>query len=130
MIEGHAPIKLTAAIEELFRFLDDRGHVVPGLQVALVELSAQGLLPTGQYAVKPGALQTVEEYAERFAALQRAGFAWLNVTCLGVANQRLIVGVELPSTRTGAARPSINYSGPENRVLKAGWSAAGVLRVE
>lgn len=123
-------MKLTAALAELFRFLAERGHVVPRLQLAVVELSPQELLPSGQYAVKRGALQTVEEYGERFEKLQRAGFPWLNMTCVGVADERLVVGVELPSTPTGAPKPSINYSGPENRVLNAGWSAAAVLRVE
>jgi hypothetical protein len=73
-----------------------------------------------------------EQYEARFDELMKVGFPWMNVTCLGVIDGMLLVGVELPRVAPPepAKRTSINLSGPMAKVLNSGWSAEEVLSIE
>jgi len=122
-------MNLAVALRQLFTFVVERGHEVPKHEIAMLELLPSSLGADGRYKVQRDELRTVEEYAPRFATLGASGFPWINLTCLGVIDEQLVVGVELPASPTGAARTSLNYSGPEKRVLDSEWSASALLDV-
>jgi hypothetical protein len=69
-------------------------------------------------------------YAERFAELAVAGYAWLNLHAAGLlAGSILLVTVERPpGGSTGVVRTSINISGPPNFVrARQRWSVDDLL---
>src|SRR5262245_57682659 len=89
----------------------ERGYVAPGEDGR-------------QILIAPEAPRPAAEYAARFAELLRAGHAWINLHGAGVADGRLLVGVEFPqATGAPAASTSVNLSGPTQPVLERdGWA--------
>jgi hypothetical protein len=60
-----------------------------------------------------------------------SGLPWLNVSCIGVVNDKLIVTIELAHASSDVSnRTSVNYSGPPKVVLEHGWDAAQVLAIQ
>lgn len=77
-----------------------------------------------------GRFQLHDEYEERFHALLREGFAWLNVSCYGLLQGALVVAIEVPGSHsTRGRRTSVNYSGPTAAVVEHNWDATTVLAV-
>jgi hypothetical protein len=59
------------------------------------------------------AMHSVTDYEARFESLLATGYAWLNLSALGVLDDELLVCVELPRDSVGAyGRTSVNFSGP------------------
>ena len=79
------------------------------------------------------ALTTAEAYASRFEALLTAGYAWINLSALGVLGEHLLVSVELPREPVGipAGRTSVNLSGPPlgARTRACIWDASVRMRL-
>lgn len=59
-------------------------------------------------------------YADRFDELLGAGYSWLNLSIIGILNEELIVGIEIPRESSGvpAGKTSVNMSGPMRFVQK------------
>lgn len=59
-------------------------------------------------------LRTVEAFEPRFEALLQAGYAWINLSALGVLGGELLVSVEVPRDTSSVpyGRTSVNLSGP------------------
>jgi hypothetical protein len=73
-----------------------------------------------------------DEYAARFAHLLEAGYGWINLSCYGLLDERLVVAVELPRDPAGVppGKTSVNYSGPPlDAAGQPAWDrAASLLR--
>jgi hypothetical protein len=97
--------------------------------VTMIEISGKASLdPTGRLLVPPEMFASVEGYAARFEQLLDLGFPWINLSCMGVLRDKLVVAVELPSEHAGPApRTSINLSGPPRAVLDNNWDASWAL---
>ena len=77
-------------------------------------------------------ITTPEEYATRFEELTRSGLAWVNMSCYGVYDGRVLVVIELPEKALEANSPvvtSVNYSGPVHGVSQNGWDVSRVLAI-
>jgi hypothetical protein len=71
------------------------------------------------------------DYEARFDELMKAGLPWLNVSCYGVEDGVLIVGIEVPAAGAKpSSRTSVNLSGPAAKVIGSGWKADQVLSIE
>jgi hypothetical protein len=79
------------------------------------------------------AMKTAESYAPRFERLLAAGYAWINLSALGVLGEHLLVCVELPREPVGilAGRTSVNLSGPplDARTRACIWDASVRFRL-
>ena len=79
------------------------------------------------------ALKTVEAYASRFDALLAAGYAWINLSALGVYGEDLLVCVELPRGPVGVTVgcTSVNLSGPplDEQTRASAWDASARIRL-
>jgi hypothetical protein len=125
---------LSNCLENLFAFLSKRGLVPPLQDVRIVEIPPGTLVnDEGRVRISPDALYTVADFEPRFERLSNLGLPWINVTCYGVYQRFLIIGIETPNVPRNAvpaARTSINYSGPSARVLKHEWNALEEVAIE
>lgn len=59
---------------------------------------------------------------------------WINLSCFGVYEGFMIIGVEVPNSPPRAPRPkprtSVNYSGPPAFVLENGWDASLIMTLD
>jgi len=84
------------------------------------ELHRDGADEAGHPIVDRGSLRAASDYEGRFAELEAAGYDWINLSLYGSLQGKPLVVVELPSRAVGAARPSINFSGPTRAVSAQG----------
>jgi hypothetical protein len=62
--------------------------------------------------VSAAELMTVEAFQRPFESALHSGYAWVNLTALGVLDGSLVVALERPRATTGALQTSVNMSGP------------------
>lgn len=115
------PRTFAEALETLFDSLERL--TLPARRALVVEL---GLEPG---SVRREEFREPADYEARFQELLAAGFPWINVSCYGLYEGRLLVVVELPREATGAARTSVNYSGPMRVVLEHDWDVSHALTI-
>jgi hypothetical protein len=76
----------------------------------------------------------VAEYEDRFDELMNAGLPWINMSCYGVHDGILIIGIESArpqnAQRGPVGRTSVNYAGPPVAVVQHGWDANEALTIE
>lgn len=125
---------LSNCLDDLFGFLSKLGLVPPSQDVRIAEIP-QGALVTaeGRIRISRAALYTTADFEPRFERLRSLGLPWINVSCYGVYERFLIIGIEVPNRPPDAApasRTSINYSGPPARVLEHEWNALQAIVVE
>ncbi|MEY4548071.1 MAG: hypothetical protein RL685_4266 [Pseudomonadota bacterium] len=108
------------------------GTPLPDADVLILEIYSDLFVdPRGRIHVRREDLREPEDYEPRLAALQRKGCPWINVTCYGLWDRRLIVGVEFPkANQRPSSSTSLNYSSAPCLVLEHGFSADVVLLVE
>jgi hypothetical protein len=125
---------LTTNLEELFKFLNERRQTPPLLDVRLIEITRRTPYDDrGRLRIRNDSLQSPADYESRFEELMQSGLPWLNMSCYGVYQGFLIIGIELPNDmpRKGALRrPSVNYSGPPNSVIQQGWDLIESMVIE
>lgn len=123
---------LSDALQGLLEFLKKQGTPPPTLEMSVVEVSAGTETDErGRLRIERSELRDPSDYETRFEALIKSGLPWLNVSCIGVSDSKLIVTVELPRVSSDvSARTSVNYSGPSKAVLEHGWDAAQVLALQ
>jgi hypothetical protein len=80
--------------------------------------------------VKRDALLLPELFEGRFDELLSAKRRWVNLNCVGVDGDSLIVSVEpgAPAETTGPT--SVNYSGPTAAAVQNDWRASASLLIE
>lgn len=121
--------KFAEAVEGLLDFLEKVGSIPPTKAVSVLEVRPDTPIDKqGRLIVRRNELREPSEYEERFEALMRSGLSWVNVGCIGIADDMLVVTVELPpSSVVSPGRTSVNYSGPSRVVLDNEWDATQVL---
>ena len=117
------------AIQGLLEFLKKQGSAPSMRQLLVVEVRTD--TPTderGRLLIGRNELRDPSDYEARFEALMKSGLSWLNLSCVGIADGKLIVTIELPrASSETSTRTSVNYSGPSRVVLDHGWDAGQVL---
>ena len=123
---------LSEALRDVRLLLGKIGFVQPPDEVWLLELPADA--PTDERGrVRVRAAELVQEgaYASRFEELLSIGPAWLNVSCYGVHEGRLIVAIELPAAPLNRGlKTAVNVSGPTHAGRANGWTVDDVLDIE
>ncbi len=119
---------LSNSLKELFGFLDDGGQPPPLREVRLVEIShVVATDERGRLLMSEDALQKPSDYTSRFEDLIHSGLPWINMSCYGVYDGLLIVGIEIPDKAPEGNAPRlspVNYSGPQASVIRRGWDAS------
>ena len=121
---------LDTHIEQLFGWLKGIGIQPPSKDVLIVEVNDVNQ-SDGTVHVRQTDFRRPSDYAIRFDELLQAGYPWLNLSCYGIQDGRLIVAVEVPSPRPlcpGCAT-SVNLSGPSRIVLDSDWRTDSVLTI-
>jgi len=123
--------ELSNRLQGLLDFLEKRGHSPPTRKLRIVEITRRA--PTdaqGRIRIKRSELRDPAEYEARFDTFVKAGMPWINVSCVGVLGEFLVVGIEVPEAPPKPAdRTSVNYSGPSATVLGHAWDVSGVLEI-
>jgi hypothetical protein len=125
---------LSDSLNELFNFLTRQGLTSPSKDVRFIEVSREtGVDSKGRVRISRESLHTPVEFEARFQEILAFGPPWMNVSCYGVYEGMMVVGIEIPDLRqrTGSVSgTSINYSGPPAAVLEHGWNALEILSIE
>jgi hypothetical protein len=123
---------LSNVLQDLLDFLGRRGLAPPTRDIRLIEIGLD--TPNdkgGRPRVKRSALLQPSEYEHRFSELMGSGLPWINVSCYGVDDDKLIVGIEAAKpTAKATLRTSVNYAGPSAAVLAHAWSVDESLAIE
>jgi hypothetical protein len=120
---------LSDALQGLFEFLKKQGEAPPTREVCVLEIGADTRVDhLGRFLIRPGELREPGGYEARFEDLMRSGLPWINVSCVGVVDGQLVVGIEIPRASSArSTRTSLNYAGPVKAVLDQNWNADPVL---
>jgi hypothetical protein len=123
---------LSDSLTKLFELLEESGLLPPVSEVRLVEIDRPAAIDKrGRLIISRDTLQVPSEYASRFESLTHSGLPCVNMSCYGVYNGFLIVGIELPdyvlSEENIHRGTSVNYSGPQRSVLQNGWDASVMM---
>ncbi|MBV8166627.1 MAG: hypothetical protein JO021_07530 [Alphaproteobacteria bacterium] len=123
---------LSDALAQLTNFLATDGPVPETRGIKIFEVNTRPSDASGRILVPGVELLPPEEFEPRFRDRLAQNLPWINVSCFGVHQNELIVGVEWPNYRSTqrAVRTSINYSGPPDIVLEHGWDVRAVLSIE
>jgi hypothetical protein len=120
--------RLDDRLAELVEFLK---ALQPPRTSPIVMIEMQGsdpLDPNGRLLLQADRFASAETYAARFEQLLDLGLPWINLSCIGVLHDKLVVAVEFPSPPSGrATRTSVNLAGPSRAVLDHDWDAGLVL---
>lgn len=97
--------------------LAGRQHAVPAFdEIRLFDHSDARVTWAARagYSMPQASLHTIDEVAARFDEYLRAGYAWLNLSVVGLSGSQLVLSIELPRESTGAppGLTSVNFSGP------------------
>ena len=119
---------LSTCLRQLFDFLEQWELPPPTREVRIVEVSRPITIDErGRYVLSGDVLQKPSEYEARFDELMHSGWPWVNMSCFGVYNGFLIIGIVYPGYAPKEEHrhrpPSVNYSGPQTRVIQHGWDA-------
>jgi len=117
---------MSALANELQRFLvflGNQGQQPPTRRLRIVEVPRPASLDQlGRIRLLRDEIREPADYETRFDELLKAGLPWLNMTCFGVEDGSLIVGIELPAPASKKSlRTSVNFSGADAKLLGNGW---------
>jgi hypothetical protein len=123
---------LSECLEELLEGMTKRSIDPPSAEYKIAEIGPRHPLDArGRLRIARSALLTPHEYEPRFRELLAAGIPWINVSCYGIVNGYVIVGIETPEqSSVASSRTSVNYSGPPAKVLAHGWDGSEILCLE
>lgn len=118
--------KLTALCD----FLKTRCQPPPWRGIQVFEVSSN-VDDRGRIRVSHNDLFAPEDYEVRFKELSERRLPWINLSCFGMHNGFLMVGIEVArSTNSTVPHTSVNYAGPPAIVLQREWDATEVLAIE
>lgn len=121
---------LATHLRRLLQFLEANHLHPPSEDIRIVEVGHVNQ-SDGTFHVRLEDFHSPLDYAIRFDELLQAGYPWLNMSCYGIHDKRLIVAIEVPSARPlrpGCAT-SVNLSGPSRIVLDSDWRTDSVLTI-
>ena len=126
--------QLTQCLQELFAFLAKQQLLPPSRDVRIIEIRRDTPLDVrGRFRVPRNALREPSDFESRFEEIAKYGLPWVNMSCYGVHEGLLIVGIELPEAEA-KDRPStrliVNYSGPAACVIEHGWQIDPIAVIE
>jgi hypothetical protein len=126
---------MSTLANELQRFLDflgNQGLQPPTRKSRIVEIPQGAPVdPLGRIRLQRHEVRDPADYEARFDELMKAGLPWLNVSCYGVEEGTLIVGIEVPAVPPKpSSRTSVNFSGPTAKVVGSGWKIDQVLAID
>jgi hypothetical protein len=123
---------LSNELQRLVEFMGRQGQQPPTRRLRIVEIPQGAPVDTlGRIRVQRQEVRAPAEYEARFDELMREGLPWLNVSCYGVDDGVLIVGIEVPvASVKPSSRTSVNFSGPSAKVIDNGWRVDQVLSIE
>lgn len=121
---------LDTYIARLLEGLKGIGLQPPSEDVLIVEVNDENQCD-GAVRVRQKELHHPSDYAIRFDELLKAGYPWLNMSCYGIHDGRLIVAIEVPSPRPlhPGHVTSVNLSGPSRIVLDNDWRTDPILTI-
>ena len=122
---------LSYRLQELLNFLEERGLPPPTRKILVTEILDGALTDgAGRLRVKRRDLSPPESFERRFEELLGAQRRWVNLSCVGVDGDSLIVTIEsgAPGGTTGTT--SVNYSGPTAGTIQSGWRVSQSLLIE
>ncbi|MBU1219478.1 hypothetical protein KKF34_01680 [Myxococcota bacterium] len=121
---------INLALKKLLEYLLELQIYPPTQNVSIVEISGE-FDKNGRLSVGRDMLLDPDVYEARFEEIMRIGYAWINISCYGLYEDKLVVGIELPeSMPQNPVKTSINYSGPPNIVLEHKWNVEKILEVK
>jgi hypothetical protein len=123
---------LARALERLDALLRQTDGFPPAEGVWMVEIASSAPMDDhGRLRVHRRDLIEEAAYAPRFEALLALGPPWLNVSCYGVYDGRLVVAIELPAPPLDrGCTTAINVSGPSIAARARGFAVDAVLTIE
>jgi hypothetical protein len=95
----------------------------PWREVGIVRLPATAAA-SGRLSIERSAVQTLAAFEAEWAGLIADGYSWINVGCLGIDGERLLISVETSRGRGQPGRTSINVSGASMGVVENDWKAS------
>lgn len=103
-------------VEELLRYCERSNGGVPTFHERLYfEAGVPQANPNGQWVLRRNALKNTTEFSLRFDVLLSSGYDSIHLFACGVAEDTLLIGVEVPTSSTGASvgLTRVTYSGPK-----------------
>ena len=120
------------ALNALFKFLDEEGQPPPTREVCVIEIPVDARMDErGRVRIARTDFRDPADYESRFEMLIKSGLPWVNISCYGVLDGKLVVAIEpsrAPASLT--TRTSLNYSGPVTAARQQDWSVDPVLVVD
>lgn len=122
---------LRDSLHSLCAFLDGLGLSPPTREVWLIEISPDvDVDEHGRPRVRRADFRDPDAFEDRFEELTKSGFPWINMSCCGIAGDRLVVTIETPRARASSLSPtSVNFSGPPAAAVARGWEVGEVLAI-
>lgn len=123
---------LTTALDMLVAFLIERGADPPTWSMKIFEIRHDSTVDDkGRLQIRKDDLHSPEEFEERFEAIATSRISWVNVSCYGVKNGFMLIGIETPRGVSSSTKPaSINFAGPSTAVTNNGWSSDSVVAID
>jgi hypothetical protein len=125
-------ISFSNALQGLIDYLEAQDNLLPARDVRVIEISPKtNLDEAGRFRIRRQEFCEPADYETRFDTLIRSGLPWINLSCYGISDGKLIVAIEFPQgVSNSSTKTSINYSGPATAVVEHGWNASQVLAIE
>jgi hypothetical protein len=120
---------LDNSIQFLLDFLKSRRLTPPSTEIRIFEVTNTEVDSHGRLHISRDALFKPSEYEKRFDELVQTGLPWINLSCYGAYESKLVVGVEFPKKPSSGllSVTSINYSGPQGTVIQDEWRTDSTL---
>jgi hypothetical protein len=122
--------KLSRHLQCLLEFLSERGLQPPAEQILIVEITNARATDAGRPRIARQELLRPESFEAKFDELLSTGRRWVNLSCVGVDGDFLVVSVEAGPRDSAAGPTSVNYSGPTAAALQHGWHVSKSLLIE
>ena len=130
-MQGEAVNEFGEVVNALFSFLSRSGQKPPTQEIWVVEIAPElGVDTLGRPSVRRSDFREPSAYENRYKELLAASPPWINISCYGVHDGRLLVIIELPTKPSRANRTSLNYSGVPKGVVDHGWDARYALVIK
>ncbi len=121
---------LSEKLLELCEFLRVSGGPTTWRGIRIFEVGSN-FDDSGKPRVSRNRLVPQDEYSARFDELLTFRLPWINLSCFGIYDGFLVVGVEAPHPSAALClNTSINYSGAPTPVRSPLWDSSSALVIE
>ena len=108
------------------------GYSVPQ-NIRLWEVDWQKYRTKEPFRIEQDELKTPEEYSTRFEELRQMHLHWMNLSCWGVQDGCLLIGVELPGdmAKVKTTKPTpVHFCGAPNKIPRDTLNSEHVLIID